>query len=300
MTSENKTQSIHSWVNIDPANYGWIVSYSTKPPRIDPHNLDASIAYLEMWRSDMAKHSAKFVGTKYPSLSRCDCCGAHMIYGNIFSHTSGEWVKLGETCADNVELHDSRRDLAQKRLRDRAKSERDSQKRLEARRITRRELIEELKGSLEFRVAFKIRKRNEFIYDLLWKRIQGYKWTDRQEEAFYEAAEKQVAFHDKKQIELDEREAKLATAPNLTESRQSITGKVVGKKWKSDDWGCTLKIIVELSDGNRVWGTAPAKVLETIDEEDGVKVTFTAAVTPSDNDPHFGFFKRPTKASLIY
>lgn len=222
-----------------------------------------------------------------------------MIYGNIFNHDSGDLVKLGETCADNVEFHDSKRDLAQKRLRDRAKADRDSQKRLEARRITRREMINELKTNPEFREAFKIRKRNDFIYDLLWKRIQGYKWTERQEEAFYEAAKKQVEFYDKKQIELNEREAKLATAPNLTEGKQSITGKVIGKKWKSDDWGCTLKIIVELSDGNRVWGTAPAKVLETIDEEDGVKVTFTASVIASDNDPHFGFFKRPTKASLI-
>jgi hypothetical protein len=48
--------------------------------------------------------------------------------------------------------------------------------------------------------------------------------------------------------------------------------------------------------GFKVWGTVPSSLPNT---DRGDKVTFTASVERSNNDETFGFFKRPSKATLI-
>lgn len=97
---------------------------------------------------------------------------------------------------------------------------------------------------------------------------------------------------------------------SLDERRFLIEGKVVSKKWKDNPfapspkfsggwWGsandATLKMTVALPDGNRLWGTVPAPLVEAV--EDGAKdVRFTAKVSASDKDENFGFFSFPKAA----
>ena len=97
---------------------------------------------------------------------------------------------------------------------------------------------------------------------------------------------------------------------SLDERRFLIEGKVVSKKWKDNPfapspkfsggwWGsandATLKMTVALPDGNRLWGTVPAPLVEAV--EDGAKeVRFTAKVSASDRDENFGFFSFPKAA----
>lgn len=57
-----------------------------------------------------------------------------------------------------------------------------------------------------------------------------------------------------------------------------------------------MKALIKTVEGWKVWGTLPAAI---DDVERGTKVQFDAKVTPSDDDPKFGFFKRPTKAALV-
>ena len=95
------------------------------------------------------------------------------------------------------------------------------------------------------------------------------------------------------------------------DGRFLIEGKVLSTKWKdnpfapraSGGWGgwstgsndATLKMTVRLPDGNRLWGTVPAPLIEAV--EDGVKeVKFTAKVKASDSDENFGFFSFPKAA----
>ena len=68
---------------------------------------------------------------------------------------------------------------------------------------------------------------------------------------------------------------------------------------------------VEMDGGQRVYGTVPAAILDAL--TGGVisgggrragravegRVEFTATVEVSDNDPAFGFYSRPSKASLV-
>jgi hypothetical protein len=56
-----------------------------------------------------------------------------------------------------------------------------------------------------------------------------------------------------------------------------------------------MKMLVVTDTGWKVWGTMPA----ALDVDRGARVRFTATVKPSDDDPHFGFFSRPTKAQVL-
>ena len=86
--------------------------------------------------------------------------------------------------------------------------------------------------------------------------------------------------------------ALVAAGAKVVAGRQVITGKVLSVKWKESIYGGSLKMTVQAENGTKYWGTVPSS-LEV--EKDDV-VTFTATVETSD-DPLFGFFKRPTKAS---
>lgn len=99
-----------------------------------------------------------------------------------------------------------------------------------------------------------------------------------------------------------------ASSPVPTDKpRLVITGEVVKLRWVDNAYGGSEKMIVRDDRGFRVWGSVPAALNEDEDGmvsidtalEEGQRVTFTAAVTPSDDDASFGFFKRPTKASRI-
>jgi hypothetical protein len=105
-------------------------------------------------------------------------------------------------------------------------------------------------------------------------------------------------------------DAKHAAAGQLTAGKQEISGTIVSHKWQEQEsysgYGTRSvhKMLVELDNGNRVWGTMPAAVDEacwldeaqTEYEPKGVRVKFAAEVEPSRDDPYFGFFRRPTKA----
>ena len=81
-----------------------------------------------------------------------------------------------------------------------------------------------------------------------------------------------------------------------------MTGEILSTKWHDGSYGTTLKMTVRLDDGNRVWGSVPAHIEESVgmpSDLHGRKISFTATVTRSDRDPHFGFFKRPSGAELV-
>ena len=85
--------------------------------------------------------------------------------------------------------------------------------------------------------------------------------------------------------------------------RQTITGKVVSEREEAAyvAWGYgTMKCLVVCDDGRKFWGTKPRCC--TDDEYTpvyvGATVTFKATVERSSGDPHFGTYKRPSKATI--
>lgn len=123
------------------------------------------------------------------------------------------------------------------------------------------------------------------------------------------------------------RAAVLATAAPVQAGRIRITGRVVSFKEVEDHFSYSAhtitKILVEDDRGFRVYGTIPQALKDAVweswagsleDYEDrhlygpgywkehhlkGARVSFAAATEPSDDDPHFGFFKRATKAEYL-
>lgn len=92
--------------------------------------------------------------------------------------------------------------------------------------------------------------------------------------------------------------AALELAAPLVEGKREVEGVVQTTRLKHGDFGSTLKMLVKQDDGNKVWGTVP-RALEELSFLEGQRIKFTATVERSSDDPHFGFFKRPTKVEVI-
>jgi hypothetical protein len=117
-------------------------------------------------------------------------------------------------------------------------------------------------------------------------------------ESFAEFIEEQV--YAPRRAELEEREKAereaFENAEPCPEGRVTVTGKLLGWKTQETRYGTTCRCLVQDRRGFKVWGTLPRAWEEA---ERGSPVTFSAELTPSREDPKFGFFKRPTKARIL-
>jgi hypothetical protein len=88
-----------------------------------------------------------------------------------------------------------------------------------------------------------------------------------------------------------------AADPVPTEDKRIVvTGTLLSTKETEGFYGYVTKCLVLDDRGFKLWGTLPA----TIDcAEIGDRITFTARLEPSVDDPKFGFFTRPTKAANL-
>ena len=99
----------------------------------------------------------------------------------------------------------------------------------------------------------------------------------------------------------------MTAAEPVPTGRTTITGPVLSWKTVTNSFSYyaedILKIVVEDQRGFRVFGTCPKTLAQAyafgMDALRGQLVTFTAQLEPSADDPHFGFFKRPTRAQVL-
>ena len=150
-------------------------------------------------------------------------------------------------------------------------------------------------------------ERNNFAASLYGAYWDYGKLTEKQ----CAVVREQIKGNTKRQAEWKAKQAaEAALAEPVPAGRHAITGVVLSTReerrsfgYDRSDW-CT-KILVKDDRGFKVWGTAAGNIcsLKAAQEEDGVckgdTVTFTATLTPSDDDPKFGFFKRPSGAAII-
>ena len=91
--------------------------------------------------------------------------------------------------------------------------------------------------------------------------------------------------------------------------RQLVEGTLISERWQESQYGSTLKCLVITDDGRSLWGTKPTIKVRNPEGHYceyayprvllGARIQFMAQLERSDNDPHFGFFKRPTKAKML-
>ena len=89
-----------------------------------------------------------------------------------------------------------------------------------------------------------------------------------------------------------------ATKVAVLEGRITVTGEILSRRYVDNPTGYgagSIKVRIRDERGFTVYGTLPAPIDEA---QVGDQVTFTATVTASDDDPTFGFYKRPTKPAV--
>jgi len=104
-----------------------------------------------------------------------------------------------------------------------------------------------------------------------------------------------------------ERAAEWEAAADCPQGRVQVTGTIISTDIRETSFGDQWKMLVRDDSGFKVWGSIPSKLHEPEDEDGqwitgkelkGKRVSFTAAIEPSEDDQKFGFFKRPTKAKI--
>lgn len=110
-----------------------------------------------------------------------------------------------------------------------------------------------------------------------------------------------------REAEKEAEQARAQAAGAFQRGRMTVEGVVVSFKDQKSQFGMTLKMLVKLDDGRKLYGTVPRSLYGEWDDEGvrsgnaevGSRVRFSAEVEPSRDDATFGFFKRPTGAELV-
>lgn len=267
----NTRTDVHRPASLITEDYEYVTSFDTQEGIA--HKPESYVT----WRNEI--FSKVFATNDERGMNQCHHCGARMRYTAVLKHVpTGDYIAVGETCLDN------RFELATAdfhRIRKAAELDRAAQ------RI--------VKACNEFvaahpEIAFLLNPLPDyaphFVHDVKRKFRQYGDISLRQMEAVVrvmaEIEAKQAA-----PVVVEE------TAP-VVEGRIVVTGTVLSTKWQDNDFGGSLKMLVKDARNFKVWGTVPSSV----EVRKGDTITFTATVTKSDNDEAFGFFKRPSKATV--
>lgn len=276
--------------DFDPAGYVLIDVFDLHPEEGDA----AWFAQTEQRCLNAGISWAAHVGDR----GVCGHCGAHLRYAALVHHGATDTMMfVGSTCLDERFTGVTAARFAQLRANAAAKAEATRE------RNRRHELAAEglafvsagpaLLVELSYAGNGGVVDGNDFLSDIARKVFQYGNLSDRQVDAALAAIERGMKWEAEKVAEKVERPS--APAP---QGRVVVTGTVVMTKWYANDFGETLKMIVRDDTGFRVFVSVPGSLMGVGIDRDS-RVSFTASLTQSEDDPTFAFGKRPTKASLI-
>lgn len=264
-------------------DYEYVLSYDAHPHDGDRRELGAYI-----------RRTGRTFGENH-SAGVCFVCGAHARYIAVFRHVpTDKLVKVGETCADRLDYPSGTFHA----LRKRAELDRKAQK------VKRARLawfaVDEDRELAFLWASERVREgaygwegmRHTFV-----SKVNRYGSTS---DKFVRAIMRDMVRTERREEERAAREAaEAATASPVVEGRITVEGEVLTTKWQESSYGYgseVLKMLVRDARGFKVWGTVPAAIDNV---ERGERVRFTATVEASQDDPTFGFFKRPSKAEVV-
>jgi hypothetical protein len=315
---------IHAPRNFEPVDYEYLFSFSYKTEAnfggFNGALLRATITgkteyevITEWGRFGLVATGKRAVTSPWGKLSYfdkpsgtggCDVCGAYFVDGDVWRHkTTGEAIKIGHICADKFGTFANRGEWSAYRRKVEAwkRSAKAMARRAKVRKEYRMRAWAGMRETLAANPGLNaaLHTDHDISADLRAKLI---KWGS--------LSDKQVALARKLA-----REANTPTPPGETEvlppaGRMVVTGRVVSAKWVDNDFGDALKMLVKVTapDGvYRLWGTVPRAIVNTVEANGvgpdgtaaalkGLAVTFTAKVEPKE--PGFGFYSRPTKATV--
>lgn len=262
----------------------------------------------------------------------CASCGTHFAHGAVFERNSTERIALGHTCAADYFGLASKADL-------RTREAKKGAERRKLKEAWERQLADnpafaaavawgtksvcsfckevmsdkcmangdpiDLAGSevcsgrrrgdlYTNHAAF---YRDGFISDVARRGRQYGGATERQVEAVIKAHARGL----EREAERARQAKADAMAEDCPQGKVTITGKVLGTREQENPFsyygGTITKMLVQADEGYKVWSTAPAAINDA--GLKGARIRFNATVTPSDDNPKFGFASRPSKAERL-
>lgn len=227
----------------------------------------------------------------------CHICGnVNALYTILFRHTpTNVYVRAGVECADKLGWGGD--DSFRRNVEDYRKNVAGKKK--------AQTTLADLSASLAWEIytkssETKTRDENK-ITDMVSNLVKYGSFVSEKQSGFLlQLVARQVTpLHGPSKPTQDERAAqwaaeKEAAAPCPT-GRVTVTGKVIKTRDEEGPYGHSVKMLVKAEAGYMVWATAPGAY--TI--ERGDTVTFTATLSPSNDDPKFGFGSRPTMKNHV-
>jgi len=283
-------EDIHSPKNLATEDYAYVGSYDNEAHGFtDEAGNFHEGQRLTVTRRVMSVEGRTWAATHGHDGDQCDHCGAHLRYVALLLHTpTNQVLHVGETCLDNrfsratADFHTMRKqaelDRAQQRIR----------KAREAYTAENQDVVDHLTKNRDRAKAGGF--NNRFYADLLSKLWQYGSLSEKQTDAVRRNIAK-----DNERDETKAAEAAAHVVVEVPEGTQVVTGEILNTKTVYTDYGSAYKMLVKDDRGFKVWGTVP----ESRDCVAGQRITFTASLERSKDDPEFGFFKRPRKAGVL-
>jgi hypothetical protein len=242
---------------------------------------------------DQKEWDASNINEKDLHANKCGCCGHRIKYSAIAKHKpTGNIVAIGKICASKIEslksyghlIENASIALSQKILCNHREKE-------------FRALHPEACEALDWAKSGFSRTGS----DLLEKLRRFGSLSDKQISFLISLYQKDTA----------NRQSATSTAPT---GRASVEGTILSAKEVSfgsgSDEKFKYKVVVDIGGGVKVWGSSKGEwynhaILgktahgDSVAPVKGQRVKFTATFEPSEKDPLFGFFKRPSKWEIL-
>jgi len=309
------TRDRHSPANIRPEDYSYVGTFYQGPYSkflLDLSGLASWDAFANTALMKQVHDEGGYAGN-WVNRASCDCCGANFLYGQVWMHKdSNELVAVGTTCGESTFGEDARASLELKNMKSRIAAGKEAK----ARREAVEKFLSENEG-LEAILDLGDLNSNEYeprtIADMK-KKLNRYGSLSEKQIAFAKKLAEAIETGETKAKKDEEREARYAesiaerakrleSATPWEAGRTEIEGKIVSVR-EADPYAQygSDKMLLELDDGRRCWGSIPSFVLQSADYEKledlkGLRVAFRARITLAAEDQYFAFYRRPTKIS---
>jgi hypothetical protein len=154
------------------------------------------------------------------------------------------------------------------------------------------DIYEQAQSLYEQQRGLEIQREERTIYDILLTIIRQGRMSDKQA-GYIRKLQDRISTRAERQAQYD---AERAKAENCPRGRVELTGDVLKVKEQVSKFGLVWKVLIKTNKGFLVWGTLPQSISQA---DRGSRVSLIANVTPSDKDEKFGFYSRPTKATIL-
>jgi hypothetical protein len=281
----SKRTDIHRPSAIDVNEYEYVAFEYIKTEDL------GDCGFLKSERAIIKAHMDRTGGTysRHEHGGNCHICGAHAIYTVLFYHElTNTYIRTGQDCAEKLEFAiGGDMNAFRTALKDALELQAGKRKALAVLTEAGHEAAWPIYTANEYQVGGK----EETIIDIVGKLVR-YGSVSEKSINYLGSLLYQIA--NRATIEA-ERKAQTDAAAPVPSGRIVIEGIVLTTRVDDTPYGTVTKMLVQHDTGWKVWGSKPSSLNVTR----GARIRFTATVEASPTDLKFGFYSRPSKATMM-